>query len=79
MLRGKDVSGDERFFSAEGAPPNIHFLVDTSSSMRELPQIINGEHKNFFAITVNGCENPRLDAFQTSRGWNPATVYPVSL
>ncbi|HYH98797.1 pilus assembly protein PilY [Hyalangium sp.] len=77
VLRGKDVSGDERFFSAEGAPPNIHFLVDTSSSMRELPQVILGGHEAFLDLTTNGCENPRLDAFQVSRGWNPATVYPV--
>jgi type IV pilus assembly protein PilY1 len=76
VLRGKDVPGDERFFSAEGAPPNIHFLVDISTSMRELPQIINSNHGDFFTITT-GCTNPRLDAFQTSRGWNAATAYPV--
>ncbi|HEX8697497.1 MAG TPA: hypothetical protein VF815_01540, partial [Myxococcaceae bacterium] len=35
VLRGKDTAGDERFFSTEGAPPNIHFLIDTSGSMRE--------------------------------------------
>ena len=39
VLRGSDVSGDERFFSAEGAPPNIHFIVDASRSMQELPQV----------------------------------------
>src|SRR5689334_11048554 len=77
VMRGKDVSGDERFFSAEGAPPNIHFLLDTSGSMRELPQVINSEHSTFFNITTNGCDNPRLDAFAASRGWNPNTVYPV--
>ena len=44
VLRGKDVSGDERFFSTDGAPPNIHFLVDASGSMRELPQVTNSEH-----------------------------------
>ncbi|MFL5344236.1 MAG: pilus assembly protein PilY [Hyalangium sp.] len=77
VLRGKDVSGDERFFSTDGAPPNIHFLVDLSSSMRELPQVINSGHKDFFDITVNGCTNPRLDAFEASRGWNPNTQYPV--
>jgi type IV pilus assembly protein PilY1 len=77
VLRGKDVSGDERFFSAEGAPPNIHFLLDTSGSMKELPQVLNSQHSVFFNLTVNGCENPRLDAFATARGWNPATVYPV--
>src|SRR5215213_7829959 len=70
VLRGKDVSGDERFFSAEGAPPNIHFLVDTSGSMRELPQIKNGSHYTFFEETINGCENPNLEAFSISKGWN---------
>ncbi|HLL04589.1 MAG TPA: hypothetical protein VK539_28655, partial [Myxococcaceae bacterium] len=29
VLRGKDVAGDERFFASEGAPPNIHFVIDT--------------------------------------------------
>jgi len=77
VLRGKDVSGDERFFSAEGAPPNIHFLLDTSGSMRELPQVINSKNSIFFNNTANGCENAQLDAMQASRGWNPATVYPV--
>ncbi|MDY7231372.1 pilus assembly protein PilY [Hyalangium rubrum] len=77
VLRGKDVAGDERFFSAEGAPPNIHFLIDTSGSMRELPQIQNSNHIEFFDNTTNGCVNARLDAFQLSRGWNPTTVYPV--
>jgi type IV pilus assembly protein PilY1 len=60
------------------APPNIHFLIDTSGSMRELPQVTNSDHSEFFAITVNGCENPRLDAMQSSQGWNPAVTYPVA-
>jgi type IV pilus assembly protein PilY1 len=77
VLRGKDVSGDERFFSAEGAPPNIHFLLDTSGSMRELPQVQNSQHSVFFNNTVNGCENPQLDAFGAAKGWNAATAYPV--
>jgi type IV pilus assembly protein PilY1 len=59
------------------APPNVHLLVDTSGSMRELPQLMNGNHAEFFAITTNGCVNPRLDAAQSSRGWDPNTVYPV--
>jgi type IV pilus assembly protein PilY1 len=59
------------------APANIHLLVDTSGSMRELPQIVQSNHQEFFDITTNGCNNPRLDAAQTSRGWNPNTVYPV--
>jgi type IV pilus assembly protein PilY1 len=77
VLRGHDVSGDERFFSAEGAPPNIHFLLDTSGSMRELPQVEGSDHATFFSITTNGCDNPRLDAFAAARGWDPNTVYPV--
>jgi type IV pilus assembly protein PilY1 len=60
------------------APANIHFLIDTSGSMQELPQVSNGNHAAFFDMTVNGCSNPRLDALQTSQGWNPNTVYPVA-
>ena len=37
-LRGEDLTGDERFFTSEGTPPNLHFLLDTSASMRELPR-----------------------------------------
>jgi type IV pilus assembly protein PilY1 len=59
------------------APANVHFLVDNSGSMQELPQVINSRHSEFFAITVNGCENPRLDAHAISNGWNPNFVYPV--
>ncbi len=59
------------------APPNIHFLLDTSGSMRELPQVNNSLHSEFFNITTNGCENPRLDAAEVSRGWDPNTLYPV--
>jgi type IV pilus assembly protein PilY1 len=77
VLRGRDVSGDEKFFSAEGAPPNIFFLLDTSGSMQELPQVINSKHTEFFSITQNGCENPRLDAYALARGWDPNHVYPV--
>ncbi len=77
VLRGKDVAGDERFFSAEGAPPNIHFLIDTSGSMKELPQVRGSQHDDFFDATLNGCENPDLDAFQISRGWDPSVAYPV--
>ncbi|HVG61099.1 MAG TPA: hypothetical protein VNA24_21240 [Hyalangium sp.] len=59
------------------APANVHFLVDNSGSMQELPQLINSRHSEFFAITVNGCENPRLDAQAVSNGWNPNFAYPV--
>ncbi|ADO69052.1 pilus assembly protein PilY [Stigmatella aurantiaca] len=77
VLRGNDPSGDERFFSADGAPPNIHFIIDVSGSMEELPQIINSDYKEFYDATVNGCTNPRLQAFSDSHSWNPSTVYPV--
>jgi type IV pilus assembly protein PilY1 len=60
------------------APPNVHFLVDTSGSMRELPQVINSDHAEFFNSTTSGCFNPRLDAAQVSRSWNPDTVYPAA-
>ncbi|HEX8699718.1 MAG TPA: hypothetical protein VF815_12820 [Myxococcaceae bacterium] len=59
------------------APPNLHLLVDTSGSMRELPQLTNSNHIDFFNLTTNGCVNPRLDSAQTIRGWDPNTVYPV--
>jgi type IV pilus assembly protein PilY1 len=60
-----------------GTPPNIHFIVDTSGSMRELPQVLASNHSEFFNITTSGCFNPRLDEFQNSHGWNPDTAYPV--
>ncbi|KFE62630.1 hypothetical protein DB31_3744 [Hyalangium minutum] len=75
VVYGKDESAEERMLS-DGTPANLHILIDTSSSMRELPQVVNSTHSEFFSITVNGCENPRLDAFATSRGWNPSIQYP---
>jgi type IV pilus assembly protein PilY1 len=77
VIRGKDAAGDERFFSSEGAPPNIHFLVDLSGSMLELPQVLNSKHSIFFSQTTNGCTNPSLDAFEASVGWDPNFHYPV--
>ncbi|HEX8703476.1 MAG TPA: pilus assembly protein PilY, partial [Myxococcaceae bacterium] len=77
VLRGKDAAGDERFFSTEGAPPNIHFLIDTSGSMRELPQVSNSLHDAFFNATINGCSNPRINAFQAANNWNPNFQYPI--
>jgi type IV pilus assembly protein PilY1 len=62
---------------APSRPPNLHFLIDTSGSMRELPQVANSDHEEFFNITVNGCNNPRLDAFSTSQGWVSAIAYPT--
>ncbi|HYO69520.1 MAG TPA: hypothetical protein VEU33_25920 [Archangium sp.] len=58
-LRGQDITGDERFFMSEGTPPNVHFLIDTSASMRELPQVQEGNHEAFFAAG-DGCSNPDL-------------------
>jgi type IV pilus assembly protein PilY1 len=76
VVYGRDDSREERLLS-EGTPPNLHILIDTSGSMRELPQVINSSHTEFFSSTANGCENPRLDAFAVSRGWNPSIQYPV--
>ncbi|HEX8706203.1 MAG TPA: hypothetical protein VF815_45635 [Myxococcaceae bacterium] len=59
------------------APPNVHFLIDTSGSMRELPQVTASNHIQFFNQTTGGCFNAQLDAMQASRGWHPDTVYPV--
>jgi type IV pilus assembly protein PilY1 len=47
---------DERFLGApisEGLPPNIHFIVDVSGSMRELPQIQNSNDKALYAQLSN--------------------------
>jgi type IV pilus assembly protein PilY1 len=75
-LRGEDLTGDERFFMSEGTPPNVHFLIDTSASMRELPQVTEGDHESFFNAG-DGCANPDLIKVQDTNGWNPDTVYPV--
>ncbi|WP_143076187.1 hypothetical protein [Stigmatella erecta] len=58
-------------------PPNIHFIVDVSGSMRDLPQIVSGQYKAFSDATVNGCENPALQAFSDGHGWDPSFQYPV--
>jgi type IV pilus assembly protein PilY1 len=76
VVYGKDESREQRLLW-DGTPANFHILIDTSGSMRELPQVVNSSHSEFFNITVNGCENPRLDAYATSRGWDPSIVYPV--
>jgi type IV pilus assembly protein PilY1 len=75
-VRGGDLTGDERFFMSEGTPPNVHFLIDTSASMRELPQIQNGDHEAFFAAG-DGCTQPDLLAVQSANGWDPNIAYPV--
>ncbi len=76
-LRGEDITGDERFFTSEGTPPNVHFLIDTSASMRELPQVDEGNHEAFFA-SGDGCTQPDLLATEASNGWNPNVAYPVA-
>ncbi|MGZ3447480.1 MAG: pilus assembly protein PilY, partial [Myxococcaceae bacterium] len=75
-LRGEDITGDERFFMSEGTPPNIHFLIDTSASMRELPQVKEGDHPSFFAAG-DGCSNTELLAMEAANGWDPSVTYPV--
>ncbi|WP_224248322.1 pilus assembly protein [Hyalangium gracile] len=77
VLSSQEASAEERLLNAPGVPANVHFLIDTSASMQELPQLTNSEHRNFFDITTNGCDNPRLDAFSASRGWDPAIQYSV--
>jgi type IV pilus assembly protein PilY1 len=77
VLSSKDPVADEQLLTEKGTPPNIHFILDTSASMRELPQITNSNHVEFFNLTTNGCSNPRLDAFQASRNWDPNYMYPI--
>jgi type IV pilus assembly protein PilY1 len=75
VIRPQDIPGDERFFMTEGAPPNIHFLFDTSCSMQELVHTKGSDHDAFFD-QGDGCTNTSILAFQQARNWNPATVYP---
>ncbi|WP_157232097.1 hypothetical protein [Hyalangium minutum] len=79
LCLGLVLSGAAGNASAQtgGTPPNIHFLMDTSGSMRELPQVVGSDHAEFFNSTVSGCFNPKLDEFQLSHGWNPDTAYAV--
>jgi type IV pilus assembly protein PilY1 len=71
------VSTGTAFAQSVAPPPNLHFIVDTSGSMRELPQIQNSNYQAFYDATVNGCQNPALDAFSASHGWDPTFPYPV--
>ena len=75
-LRGEDLTGDERFFISEGTAPNVHFLIDTSASMRELPQVKEGDHQTFFDAG-DGCTQPDLLAVQQANGWDASVAYPV--
>jgi type IV pilus assembly protein PilY1 len=74
MLLGASVTASAQ---TAGTPPNLHVVIDTSGSMRELPQVLASSHSEFFDSTTSGCFNPRLDADQTSRGWSPDTAYPA--
>lgn len=74
-LRGRDLPGDKRFLVNESAPPNLHFLVDTSYSMLELPQVQGSDHAAFFA-QGEGCSHRELLAEQANRRWNPSTPVP---
>lgn len=84
-IRPQDIPGDEQFFLTEGAPPNIHFLIDTSGSMQEFPQIDASDHDTFFKKgdtnaadpTHTGCNNTDLLATESSRSWDYTKVYPV--
>ena len=81
QIRGRDVLGDERFFMADSTPPNIHFQIDTSVAMLELPQIQNSDQVTFFnsePVDPNwtGCTNSYLVAEETARNWNPTNSYP---
>jgi type IV pilus assembly protein PilY1 len=77
-IRGRDPLSDERFFMAEGAPPNIYFLFDNSGSMWELPQVKKSNHAELWDSIKGGCNSPTvLDPMMASRGWNKLTAYPV--
>ncbi|HYX90578.1 MAG TPA: hypothetical protein VE782_03400, partial [Myxococcaceae bacterium] len=81
QIRGKDPLGDERFFMAESAPPNIHFLIDNSFAMFELPQVHDSDQPTFFNsepadANWTGCTNSYLRAEQIARAWSPTNSYP---
>ena len=69
-LKGGDLTGDERFFSTEGAPPNIHFLIDNSGSMTELPQ-----HDRIG--TQDRCGNTTLNDLLIAKAWDKNRMYPI--
>ncbi|QRN94841.1 pilus assembly protein PilY [Archangium violaceum] len=55
--------GDEKFFSRPGGPPNILFIIDTSSSMHAWPKD--------WPTTPRGCS----DSFLNGLGYNKDTPY----
>ncbi len=77
------LSGFAGIASAQGVPPNVHFFMDTSGSMKELPQIKKSDHNTFYnrgdtnaADPLHtGCNNTDLLAVQASRSWDPNKVY----
>ncbi|EAU67839.1 hypothetical protein STIAU_3108 [Stigmatella aurantiaca DW4/3-1] len=77
VLLNTEPPGDERFFRSWAPPPNIHFILGATPSMADLPQVDASNYKAFYDATVNGCENPTLNAFADSRGWQPGLQYPV--
>ncbi len=84
IVKGSDTPGDERFYQGEGTPPNIHFILDNSGSMQDLPQAGKVGTSTFFNSdpSANGCSNTYLLAYQTAKSWNAgtetgaATAYP---
>lgn len=74
-LQGPDLTGDERFFMTAGAPPNIHFILDTSGSMIEPPLVTASDYVSFFSAG-SGCSNTLVNAFEASNGWDPTHLYP---
>ncbi len=72
VIRGQDVEADERFFATEGAPPNIHFLIDNSGSMNELAvhAALDRELDDREGLAVR-CANNTLNDLLLATGWNP--------
>ncbi|MDC0711643.1 pilus assembly protein PilY [Stigmatella sp. ncwal1] len=77
VLLNVEPPGDERFFRRWATPPNVHFILDVSPSMADLPQVDANNYQAFYDATVNGCENPKLNAFADTRGWQPGVQYPL--
>jgi type IV pilus assembly protein PilY1 len=74
-LQGPDLTGDERFFMSSGAPPNIHFILDTSGSMVEPPIITASNYVSFFSAGLK-CDNTLVNSYELDNGWDPNKLYP---
>ena len=61
----KDV--DEKFFTVQGAPPNLMFLLDTSCSMNDLAVPPSVARSGMAAL---GCANPTYDAISAAGVFN---------